>query len=363
MIVSGTPAGYYMAELARSGSQRLIRNVVSTPMLLRQGAWSLPVTVESDGYGQSYVVSPHSHYVLYARDEIDIIGIKAGRTVAKGVLAALSALLHVVRVNHAVHLDNWLLSTNLHGDWSGDGLPQIRAYLTETFSDRLLIIRSLDQWSCPQLLEAVRGDGWTLLPARQVWVTDDLKRDWKKRNNTANDRRALNKSGLLVEEPEAFTPQECERIADLYRQLYVGRYSAINPDFTPAFIEASARSGLLHYRIAREPGGPIMAVCAMRAAGGIVAVPLLGYDLARPQSEALYRIASYMASEWAMERGLRFNGSAGAGTFKQMRGARSEIEYIAIYSRHLSPIRRTGLAFLARALNTLMVPLLRDRGW
>ncbi|MFU7528738.1 hypothetical protein [Qipengyuania sp. ASV99] len=352
-----------MAELAKAGPQRLIRNVASTPMVLRYGGWSLPVTVESGGYGQSYVVSPHSHYVLYARDEIDIIGIGAGRTAAKGVLATLSTLLHGVRINHAVHLDNWLLSTNLHGDWSGQGLPQMRAHLAAEFPDRLLIIRSLDQWSCPQLLETVRDDGWMLLPARQIWVTDDLRCEWKKRNNTANDRRALNKSGLLVEEPEAFTPQECERIADLYRQLYVGRYSAINPVFTPAFIDASARTGLLHYRIAREPGGRIMAVCGMRAAGGIVAVPLLGYDMARPQSEALYRIASYMASEWAMVRGLRFNGSAGAGKFKQMRGARSEIEYMAVYARHLPPIRRAGLAFLARALNTLMVPLLRDRGW
>lgn len=363
IVADGSPCARYAAALAEDGAHKLIENVRSEAMVLRSGDLRLPVTLEDGGYGASYVANPHSNYVLYARDEIDIIGLRAGRTAAKGVLGLLDGLLRSIGVSRTVHLDNWLLSTNLHGEWKGEYLPALRAHLTEAFPDRFVVIRSLDPWSCPELLEAVKADGWTIMPARQIWVTDDLARDWKKRNNSQNDRRALKKSGLLVEEPSTITPADAQRIAELYRALYIGRYSGINPVFTARFIEVAASTGLLHFRLARSLDGQIMAACGMRAAGGIGTVPLLGYDMERPQSEGLYRIATYLASEWAMERGLRFNGSAGAAEFKKMRGARGQIEYMAVYGRHLAATRRAGLGILSASLNGLMKPMLERTGW
>ncbi|MEE4205447.1 MAG: hypothetical protein V2I39_04105 [Erythrobacter sp.] len=363
--LSGAPslAARHVAAFARAGTPAMIENAASRVMLLRDGGIDLPVTVDEGGHGRSYVASPHSAYVLYARDEIDIIGMTWGRWGAKGVLGVMDALLRAMRINRAVHLDNWLLSTNLHGGWDGAGLPDMRRLLSERFPDHFLVLRSLDPWSCPDLLEAVRSDGWELLPARQVWVTDDLARDWRPRNNCANDRRALRRSGLVVEEPETLEEADCARIAALYHGLYVGRYSPINPVFTARFIAHSAATGLLRWRLARDAEGTILIAAGIREAGGIATVPLLGYDTARPQSEGLYRIASYLFGEWAMERGLRFHGSAGAGSFKRNRGARGVIEYMGIDARHLAPGRRAALALLARSLRALMVPLLERQGW
>lgn len=363
LIADGSPAALYMAEFAQAGPAAFISNVGSRPMAVRYSDHCLPVTVEDGTRGASYVTSPHSNYVLYARDEIDIIGIRAGRTLAQGVLSVLDAHLRVMRINHCVHLDNWLLSTSLHGDWKGEGLAEMRGVLADRFPDHFQLIRSIDPFSCPQLLETARADGWTLMPARQIWVTDDLRRDWKKRNNTQNDRRALKKSGLIVEEPSALSKDDCERIATLYSDLYLGRYSAINPIFTARFIEFACDTELLQFRVARNADRQIMAVCGLRVAGQIATVPLLGYDLSRPQSEGLYRIASYLASDYAMERNLRFNGSAGAGKFKAMRGARGQIEYMAVHAAHLSPQRRAGLAVLAASLNGVMKPMLEKQGW
>ncbi|KPP96226.1 hypothetical protein [Erythrobacter sp. HL-111] len=363
LAAADSPAARHVAAFARAGTPAMIRNAASRVMLLRHGAIDLPVTVDEGSHGGSYVASPHSAYVLYARDEIDIIGMTRGRRGAIGVLGVMDGLLRAMRINRAVHLDNWLLSTNLHGGWDGSGLGAMRAVLAERFADHFLILRSLDPWSCPDLLEAARADGWELLPARQIWVTDDLARDWRPRNNCANDRRALRRSGLLVEEPETLGEADCARIAELYRGLYVERYSSINPVFTPSFIAESAHSGLLSWRLARDAEGTILIAAGIRAVGGIATVPLLGYDTARPQSEGLYRIASYLFSEWAMERGLRLHGSAGAGTFKRNRGARGVIEYMAVDARHLAPARRAALGFFARSLRALMVPLLRRQGW
>ena len=363
LAADGSLAARHVAGFRTHGTPALIANAACDVQLLRMGAARLPVTVDDGTHGRSYVSSPHSAYVLYARDEIALMGLGGLRYAAEGVLAGLAGLLRLTRLNRAVHLDNWLLSTNLHGDWDGAGLADMRSLLAERFPDHCVILRSVDGWTCPALLDAVRDDGWTLLPARQVWVTDDLARDWRARNNTANDARALRRSGLVVEQPVTIAAADAERIAALYHQLYVGRYSAINPVFTPQFVMLSAASGLLSYCLLRNDAGVIMGFAALRSAGGVGTVPMMGYDTSRPQSEALYRIASYAAADLALERGLRFHGSAGASQFKRNRGARGVIEYMAVDARHLSAPRRAGLALLAAGLNRFMAPMLTQRGW
>lgn len=359
----GSLAARHVAGFRSFGTPALIANAACEVRLLRHGAMRLPVTIDNGARGLSYVSSPHSTYVLYPRDEIALMGLGGVRYAAEGVLAALAGLLRVSRLNRAVHLDNWLLSTNLHGDWDGAGLAAMREALAGHYPDHFTIIRSVDPWTAPALFAAVRDDGWTLLPARQVWVTDDLARDWHPRSHTKADARAMRRSGLTLEQPATITPPDADRIADLYHQLYVGRYSAINPLFTPLYITMSAANGLLQYNLLRDPAGQIMAFAALASAGGVGTVPLMGYDTSRPQDEALYRIASYCAADLALARGLRFHGSAGASQFKRNRGARGVIEYMAVDGRHLSAPRRAGLAALAAGLNRFMVPMLESRGW
>lgn len=360
---SETLAARFVTALTNEGTPAFVSNAASRMALMRHGGLELPVTIDDGGYGRSYVSSPHSAYVLYARDEIEIVGMRKWRWAAYGALRLLDRLLRGIRINQAVHLDNWLLSTNLHGEWNGDGLNRMREVLATRFPDHFVILRSLDPWSSPDLLDAARRDGWMLLPSRQIWVTEDLARDWRPRNDYGNDRRALAKSGLTVEDPDRLGPGDADRIADLYHQLYVGRYSPLNPIFTARYVEETMRSGLLRYRLARDDEGTIMAVAGMLVRGDCVTVPVLGYDTSRPQKDALYRIATFMFSDWAMQRGLRLHSSSGAGDFKRNRGARPEIEYMAIYARHLSPGRRAGLALLAQLLETIMVPMMRKQGW
>lgn len=363
LAADGSLAARHVAGFRALGTPALIANAACEVMLLRCGPFRLPVTVDDGRRGFTYVSSPHSTYVLYPRDEIALMGLGHVRHAAEGVLGLIAGLMRLSRLNRAVHLDNWLLSTNLHGDWQGEGLAAMREGLAARFPDHFTIIRSVDPWTSPALFDAVRADGWTLLPARQVWVTDDLERDWRPRSHTRADARALRRSGLALERPERIADADAARIADLYRQLYVGRYSAINPRFTADYVMHSAATGLLSYSLLRDDVGTVMAFAALRCAGGVGTVPLMGYDTARPQEEALYRIASHAACDLALERGLRFHGSAGAGQFKRNRGARGQIEYMAVDGRHLSAPRRAGLALLAEGLRRFMVPMLESRGW
>ncbi|WP_169924237.1 GNAT family N-acetyltransferase [Sphingomonas adhaesiva] len=354
-----TPAAEraYIAMLADVPAH--IANVTTEWCALNRAGRVLPVTINHGARGDSYVCTPRAAYVDYARAELAIMGVR-GAAALRALLAGVDAMLGAARIDRIVHVDNWLLSTNLHGAWDGADLPAIRALLADRFPDHVLAIRSVDDWSSPALARAARADGWVMVPSRQVWVVDDPARDWRPRNAFANDRRLVARSGLAIEPARA---GDAARIADLYHQLYVGKYSALNPVFTPRFVAATMAGGSIDYRVARTGDGRVLAVAGMMARAGVATPPVVGYDRRFPAAAGLYRLASWMFMTMAMERGWRLHGSAGAAHFKRLRGARGVIEYHAMHVAHLSRPRALAIRALAAALERVAVPMMRRHGW
>ena len=150
----------YISGVARAGVASMISNVATELMLLQSDKHTLPVTIDNGEVGGSYVCRPHSAYALYAREELDLVDIGMARWPALALIAFFDRVLRWAKINRVVHLDNWMLSTNLHGDWHGGDLEQIRRLLIERYPEHVLAIRSLDEWSSPLLLQVVRNEGW-----------------------------------------------------------------------------------------------------------------------------------------------------------------------------------------------------------
>lgn len=351
----------FVDRLQALGSRALIANVEAEAFVERADGHTLPVIVTDGAIGTSYVVAPRSAYALYPRAELDLVDMGWMRGPATLAIAAADGVLRALAINRAVQIDNWLLSTSLHGHWKGEGLADLRQRLASRYPGHYLLIRSVDDWSCPELTAALRADGWMLLPCRQIWVTDDLQRDWAVRKSVKNDGRKLAQSGLAIEDVIVLGNADAARVAELYAMLYIAKYSALNPQYSPRWMQLAVESGLFHLRVARDCTGQIMAAVGIVARGGIATNPMMGYDMRRPQSDGLYRIASWLVGDFALRQGLRLHGSAGAGHFKQQRGARSEIDFLAIHAGHLAMARRLPLKGIAAALETLAVPQLRQR--
>jgi hypothetical protein len=352
----------WLEAMAQAGVGAMVSNCRTRWLALRSGDRLFPVTANDGEVGDSYVCLPHSAYSLYARDELDIAGFGASRHVLRPLIAAAGGLLLAGGINRIVHVDNWLLSTNLHGSWRGEDLPAIRERLVAAFPGHILAIRSLDDWSCPALAAAARADGWTMVPSRQVWVTDDPAASCRRRNSLGNDRRLFQRSGLAAETIAEMSPADGARIAELYHQLYVRKYSTLNPVFTAAFVTASHAAGFVRYHVARAPGGEILAVAGTVVRDGVLTAPLVGYDMARPRAEGLYRIACLLFTREAAAIGARLHGSAGAAGFKRARGAHGVIEYSAMYTGHLPRRRRLAVSALAAGLERYAVPMMKSRG-
>jgi len=353
------PALGYLHVLAAVGLDRLIPNVRTRILGLRCGERVFPVTVNDGARGGSYVCEPYSAYILYARRELELVGVGAEKWLFLPLIALASLLLRAARINRIVHVDNWLLSTNLHGDWQGKDIADIRRFLTGRYPGHIIAVRSLDRWSSPALLDAALVDGWDLFPSRQIWVVSDVAAQWQRRHSLAEDRRMLRRSGLRVEHLESVGAADAERIAQLYAMLYLEKYSALNPAFSAQWVIETARAGLIRYRCARDADGVIQAVSGSLRRGEVLTPPVVGYDTAKSQSLGLYRIACLLFTEDAMDAGVRLNGSAGAASFKRGRGAQAEIEYSAYYLAHLSLVRRTILRLLAGLLGRIAVPYMR----
>lgn len=90
--------------------------------------------------------------------------------------------------------------------------------------------------------------------------------------------------------------------------------------------------------------------------------PVFGYDTALPQSVGLYRLLSAQVFAEAREHGLAMHLSAGAGGFKQARGATPTPEFLAVVDRHLPLYRRAPWALLESVGTRVGLPLLRRYG-
>lgn len=356
------PERAYLQAFCAAGAPPLIANLRTRVMGARYGERILPLTINEAEYGDAYVCLPHTAYALYAKAELKIEAVGPAAW-PLGLLAdGLGALMKGARLNRVVHLDNWMLSTNLHGGWRGQGVSDLRALLVDAFPGRLLAVRSINSWSDPALSQALVADGWRLLPSRQIYVTDDLGRDWAPRRDTRRDLRLLARSSLAVDELATLGPGDAQRIADLYGMLYLGRYSRLNPAFTPAYVEMTHRHRIFDYRGLRDRDGRLAAVVGCFTRDGLLTTPIVGYDTTRPASEGLYRMASVLLAQMALERGARLNGSAGAAGFKRNRGARPVVEYTAYFTRHLSPPRRAVVGGMETLLNRAVVPFMAARG-
>lgn len=361
-----TPEGDYarrfMQALARGPVEALVPNIRTDVYALRLEHVVLPVTVNEAEYDNCYVVSPYTHYASYAREELYLLRSKAARFALSGVLHALGLLLKASRFNRVVHVNNWLLSTNLYPGLSARETEEAIRLLLGRFPRHTLIFRSLCRSLNGELMDRLRQRGFRLVPSRQIY----LWRHEGPQGPNAKARWLLKRDGALLEKngyeaigPEQLTEADMPRLAQLYEMLYLDKYSWHNPQFGAAFLELARREKLLELHALRhKESGRLDAVLGYYCRDGVMTTPIFGYDTSLQQETGLYRMLSATLLGIAGGSGYLLHESSGAAQFKRNRGAAAEIEYSAVYDRHLPPDRRAGWALLEKLLNGVGVPLL-----
>lgn len=359
----GRYAKSYLVPFMKESSEALVGNVRTRLLVMSVEGIPVPITVNDAEYANSYVCSPYTHYVSYARQELSLLRNRALIAALSAVLTGIGGLLKATHFNRVVHVNNWLLSTNLYPALSDEQWSAALDGLIRMFPGHAVAFRSLNATLNARELALLRGRRCRLVPSRQIYLlrTDDPEfANAKARWLLKRDRALADRHGYLAVGPEEIVATDLPRIAELYRMLYLDKYSLHNPQFTARFYEQALAAGTLELHGYRDVAtGRLEAILGFYAREGAMTTPLFGYDTSRPKAHGLYRMLSALLIGIARDRGLLLHESSGAAQFKRNRGAVADIEYTALYDRHLPAWRRCSWSALEGLLGKIGVPLMQ----
>ena len=337
----------------------LVCNAQTRLEVWRAGPHAFPVTINAADWENSYVCSPFTHYITCASEECDKLGNPVLRAGLRFFLRALGGWLKRADLNRCVHINNFLLSTNLYPDWDGTGVEALHRRALAEHPARAIVFRSLNRTLNQPLIRVLMGLGYQLLPARRVWLLDGARgAQVTGRTDFANDARLLPASGLRCVAHEEFHDADLVRAETLYGMLYLEKYSVHNPRFTAAFLRHCHQHNLFRFQGLRDAHGALVGVAGGFRRGRVITNSIFGYDTSLPRERGLYRILSHLVMREAVDHGWLLNLSAGAGRFKRTRGGRPEIEYSAVFHQHLPAVRRRPWRFLRWITERVAIPLI-----
>ncbi len=308
----------------------------------------------------SYVCSVRDHLVDYAEDELWELQSGLARALCRAALVPWGALVDALALDRVVFVNNWLLSTNLYAETSRATIAAVIESLVERFPDRALVFRSVNDAMTQPSTEDFRALGCGLVVSRQIYLMPEARRALVKNKHLKEDARAIARIPMTVVDGRDVVGDGA-RFADLYRLLYVDKYSTHNPLFTAPLIRAWVQSGAMPAK-AIVHDGEIVAVAGAFRRAGTITFPVVGYDTACPQEHALYRRLTRVMIEESVAFGDLLHHSAGVAAFKRHRGGVPAMEYSAVYTRHLPAWRRAPWAVLDGATRHVLAPLFRRLG-
>lgn len=362
--VANTPemVARFAAIFRRDPVPALIANLVTEVGQIDIAGRSYPLTLNTRGHqGNCYICNPVTGYIDYALDETrNFVTHPALRHMVRGLIHACAPLVRASGLDHQVQVNNWLFSTNPVPTIRPSAAAALRDQLRVTYPDRAIVLRSLNDLADAASLKALRGAGFRMLPARQVYIFGDDGAGTRPSNNMRQDFQAIARSGLQSVVNDGFDLDDYARSAVLYDMLYIEKYTPLNPRYTARYIRAMHQAGLMQLRGLRAPAdGRLVAVTGLFENGRTLTQPIVGYDTTRPMKEGLYRMVMAMAQDHARAHGLFFNMSAGAASFKRLRQAVPVIEYNAAYVEHLPRTQRIAVRMMEEILTRTGIPLLK----
>ena len=340
----------FLAPLMVHGPHVYIDNVRADMRLLVIDGQILPLVVPEDGRpGEcSNVCSPYTHYVRYGLDELEKWDNPALERLVGASLGALGKVLSDRRIEEVVYVNNWLLSTNPLPELSTEQIRHVTEFLVARFPSRAIVFRSVERFRHAPLLAALARNGYRMATSRKVYYVPPPEPYGPCKDNLRLDRKLLASTPYEVIDQSRLGPADAPRLTELYRQLYLDKYSLCNPHFNDAFFEHVTRCDGVTVKAVRKDGR-IDGFIGYFVLDGITIGLVIGYDLEQPRRLGLYRMCVGLLTEGARQAGALMHLSAGAGAFKMHRGALPAPEYDAVYDRHLSSSRR----FAWRILRTV----------
>ena len=335
------PAAWpYLSALAAAGPGAFADNVAGTFRLIDAFGTVLPILVcEPVRRPAADICSAVGRYAGYPSSEAAKRVPRAFAPAVRVGFGAWGAFLRVFRMDRVVYVNNWLLSTNPVRALADHQYRQLNAWLRRRYPRHAIVHRTVNPFLNRRHAEALQAAGCRLVGTRIVYVVDTASPEFRRRTNVWHDERLLRESPYRRIEVHGADGVDLDRIASLYRQLYLDKHCRLNTAFNARFFERVLSTPFFHTSLF-TCDGRTDAFTTFYEGDGCITGCLVGHDASLSKSHGLYRMALMYKVFLAEKRGLRVNLSGGCGPFKCMRGAVPVREYDAVDDRHLPGWRR-----------------------
>lgn len=345
----------YLAAIAGRGVDDFLANGRGLEMVLRFAAGRpVPLLVSDGRPGKAAIASPTAHHLGYPSHEIGSAHGHVAHLVLRAAARPVEVVLRLLAFDRVVFVNHWLFPSAPPLPAERDELARLLESVARDWPEHALVVPGVVPALSPQLISALVGLGGRAVPSRIV----HLQRPGRsfrgggmrtvRHNRNADFAVHARHAPRATSDPVVLAAQ-AERIAELYRQLYLERYPAwLNPQLTPDFFRLLIESGAFEVCGWTDDEGRLVAFNVRLIDDGVIWWTVGGYDTTLPRSRGLYRLISTDDVAAVEQRGLLLNQGAGNGDFKRRRGAEPATEFEVVFDRHLAPHRRLPWALLAR---------------
>ena len=334
----GQYARTFLTPLIQQGTSHYIENVHTDLCVCILEDIVLPVTINEAEYDNSYVCSPYSYFISYAKQSLDFLPNTWLYHPMHVLLRGLGSVFQKLHLNKVVSVNNWLYSTNLYPPLQSEQLLKIVQALQHSFPEHTIVFRSIDPCTNPTSYHALQQMGFDYIATRQIFFINPHQSPLFESRLFKSDVKLLKNSQYEVLDGQQIKEEEIPRLLELYHTLYIGKYSTLNPQFNANFLRLMLKQNLMHFKVLKK-GGRIDGVVGYVERNGKMYCPFFGYDRQVPKEASLYRLLSTVLMLEAHERHLLFHQSSGASMFKKIRKGQECIEYTAVFYKHL-PVKR-----------------------
>lgn len=347
----GQYAKKFLLPLIKEGCLKYFDNISTDIKILKIENLILPITINNAEYDNSYVCSPFSYFIKSAVLYADIIKNPLLHKIVKGLFWGLSKLFKALKFNKVVIINNWLISTNLIPRMDPEYFTLITQFLQNQFPAHALIFRSVNPRTNEAYYEALKNSNYRMIAARQIFFTDTQKEHIFESRLFKSDLKLLQSSEYEIIDSGQLTKDEAARMLELYREIYICKYS-LHPQLNLNYVQWALNAQILKFKAIKKDG-MIDGIAGYVCRNGIMTCPFFGYDKTKPQQDGLYRILSTILMLEAKQNHWLFHQSAGASTYKKIRKATDCIEYTAVYDKHLSLTRKLPWFFIKAIFNSV----------
>src|SRR5690242_5959839 len=206
----GAYARSLLGQLIRQGPRLLIANADAEVRVLVVGDLVLPLVLGNPApvVKNSYVCSPTTHYIDYAKREIEIElhDQPFARALAPPLLDLLRPLLLWSQFEQVVFVNNWLLSTNLYPAMPHELLQSLCQELMRSFPNHAIVFRSVNDQLNATLMEQLQRLDFHTVFSRQVYILDPRDLRYQQKKSYQKDRSLARRSAYTWAEAAQIQP-------------------------------------------------------------------------------------------------------------------------------------------------------------